>query len=226
MKIAIKKALSELDHDGLRKNFVTYTRQAFEMMPRLNRPRILDIGCGTGVPALELASLSDGEIFGIDIDEAALEGFSRKIAAAGLQDRVKAVKCSLFDIEFPNEHFDIVWAEGVIAIIGFEKGLKEWRRFIKPHGYLGIHDDVDDIQRKTEAIPAHGYTIINTFAVPKDTWWDEYYSLLEKRIKKLRNTYRADADVLAMLDKEQRGIEMFKNEPKYHGSLFYVIQKS
>lgn len=215
-----------LDHDGLRKNFSKYTRQAFQMVPQLDRPRILDIGCGTGVPALELARMSDGEIFGIDIDETALQEFSKKIAAAGLQDRVKAVKCSLFDIEFPDESFDVVWAEGVIAIIGFEKGLREWRRLIKPHGYLGIHDDVDDIQRKTEAIPAHGYAIINTFAISRDTWWDEYYSLLEKRIQELRRKYREDADALAILDKEQNGVEMFKNEPKYHGSIFYVIQKS
>ncbi len=218
--------LTELDRDGLRGNFNRFTRRAFQMLPRLDRPRILDIGCGTGVPALELARLSDGEIFGIDIDEAALEGFSRKIADAGLQDRAKAVKCSLFDIEFPDESFDIVWAEGVIAIIGFDKGLREWRRLIKPHGYLGIHDNVDDIQRKTEAIPAHGYAIINTFAVPKDTWWDEHYCLLEKRIQKLRNKYRENADVLALLNKEQNEVEMFKNEPRYHGSIFYVIQKS
>ncbi|KPK67748.1 hypothetical protein AMJ87_12930 [candidate division WOR_3 bacterium SM23_60] len=157
---------------------------------------------------------------------ASLEKFSQKIAAVSLQDRVKAVKCSLFDIEYPDEHFDVVWAEGVIAIIGFERGLREWHRLIKPHGYMGIHDDVDDIQRKTEAIPAHGYALINTFAIPKDTWWDEYYSHLEKRIETLRKKYQEDADVQALLDKEQRGVEMFKNEPKYHGSIFYVIQKS
>jgi ubiquinone/menaquinone biosynthesis C-methylase UbiE len=216
----------ELDHDGLRKNFIKYTRQAFQMLPALHRPCILDIGCGTGVPALELASLSDGEIFGIDIDEGALEHFSKKITEVGLQDRVKAVKCSLFDIKFPDESFDIVWAEGVIALIGFEKGLKEWRRLIKPNGYVCIHDDVDDIQQKTEAIPKHGYMIINTFAVPKAAWWDEYYRVLEKRIQKLRDKYRADADVLVLLDKEQHEIDMFKTEPKYDGSIFYVIQKS
>lgn len=216
----------ELDHDGLRRNFNKYTRQAFQILPSLDRPRILDIGCGTGVPALQLARMSDGEIFGIDIDVTALEKFSQKIAAASLQDRVKAVKCSLFDIEYPDEHFDVVWAEGAIAIIGFEKGLREWHRLIKPHGYMGIHDDVDDIQRKTEAIPAHGYTIIDTFAIPKSAWWDEYYSPLEGRIQKLRTAYSKNADVQALLDKEQRGVEMFKKEPKYHGSIFYVIQKS
>ncbi|KPK69984.1 hypothetical protein AMJ87_09530, partial [candidate division WOR_3 bacterium SM23_60] len=98
---------TELDHDGLRSNFNKYTRQAFQILPRLDRPRILDIGCGTGVPALQLARMSDGEIFGIDIDVASLEKFSQKIAAVSLQDLVKAVKCSLFDIEYPDEHFDV-----------------------------------------------------------------------------------------------------------------------
>ena len=39
-----------------------YTRKAFRLLPKLAKPRILDIGCGTGIPALELARLREGEI--------------------------------------------------------------------------------------------------------------------------------------------------------------------
>lgn len=45
-----------------------YTRNAYHMLPRIDQPRILDVGCGRGDPTLELAKLSDGEIIGVDID--------------------------------------------------------------------------------------------------------------------------------------------------------------
>lgn len=217
---------AELDRDGLRARFNTYTRQAFHRLPPLNRPRILDIGCGTGVPAMELARLSDGEIFGIDIDEAALKEFSKKISTASLQDRVKAVKCSLFRIDFSDENFDIVWAEGIIDIIGFEPGLREWHRLIKPHGFLVVHDNVDDMKTKHDIIPVCGYVLLEMFVVPKDTWWDKYYCPFEKRIQQLRAKYSNDAKVLAFLNKEQHEVEEFKNNPKYRGSVFYIMQKA
>ena len=53
--------IDKLNLEQLRKGFLKYTRMAFQMLPKMNSPRILDIGCGTGVPTLELARLSDGE---------------------------------------------------------------------------------------------------------------------------------------------------------------------
>ena len=43
------------------------------MLPELAKPRILDMGCGSGIPTLELARLSRGEAIGIDIDQPALD---------------------------------------------------------------------------------------------------------------------------------------------------------
>ena len=61
-----QELLQEIEE--LRANFIRYTKKAFRMLPKLDRPRILDIGCGSGAPTIELARLSDGEIIGIDID--------------------------------------------------------------------------------------------------------------------------------------------------------------
>ena len=110
----------QLGKDKIRKRLLKYTRKAFRMLPQMDRPRILDIGCGSGIPTLELARLSHGEVMGIDIDQPALDEFNRKIKKAGLTDQIKAVNCSMFDIDFPDESFDIVWSEGSIYAIGFE----------------------------------------------------------------------------------------------------------
>ena len=128
-------------------------------------------------------------------------------------------------MKFPNESFDIIWAEGTTWIIGFQKGLKEWRRFIKPNGFLVVHDELGDIDKKIELIFICGYKFIDKFFVPEDAWWSEYYRPLEQRIHELHKKYRNNPKALAILDKEQREVEEYKKNPQYHGSVFFVMQK-
>ncbi len=103
-----KDISNEINTDQFRKNFNKYTRKAFQMLPELEKPRILDIGCGSGVPTIELAKLSNGEIIGIDINQSLLDQLNRKIEEKGVSNRMKTIKCSLFEIDFPDERFDII----------------------------------------------------------------------------------------------------------------------
>ena len=73
------KASFKIDRDVLRQRLLKYTRKAFFLLPDLDRPRILDIGCGSGVPTIELARLTDGEIIGLDIDASLLDKLDQKI---------------------------------------------------------------------------------------------------------------------------------------------------
>ena len=223
-----------------------YTRRAFRMLPRLDKPRILDVGCGPGGPTLELAKLSQGKVMGIDVHQPYLDELTRKIERAGLSEHVKAVKCSMFEMDFPNESFDIIWAEGSIFIIGFERGLKEWRRFIKPHGYLVLHHmtwlgphppreiytywkeiypAIKTVRENLEQIPGCGYDLIGHFTLPEDAWWIEYYGPLEMRIRELRTKYVDAPEAIRALDEEQREIDMFKKYHTWYGSVFFVMQK-
>lgn len=95
------------------------------MLPEMDKPHILGVGCGSGGPTIELARLSNGEIIGLDIDQSALDKLNKKIEASGLSDRVKTVKGSLSDMNFPEESFEIIWAEGSIQLIGFKRGITE-----------------------------------------------------------------------------------------------------
>jgi len=196
------------------------------MLPKLEKPRILDIGCGSGVPTIELARLSDGEIIGIDINQSLLDKLNRKIEEEGFSNRVKTVKCSLFEMDFPDESFDIIWAEGSISIIGFEKGLKEWNRLLKPNGFLVVHDEIKTVLNKLKKILGCGYQLINYFPLPKDAWWIEYYRLLEIRIRELSMKYNNDPEALKILKKHQNEINMVKKNPGDYGSAFYIVQKS
>lgn len=212
-----------LQKDLLRANFTLYTRKAFQMLPELDNPSILDIGCGTGVPTLELARLSNGQVIGLDIDQALLNELERKIEAEGLADRVKTVNCSLLEMDFPDECFDIIWSEGSIFVIGFERGLKAWRRLLKPKSFLVVHDEIGNLQKKLKRIPRCGYELLGHFTVSEDTWWRDYYEPLEKRIHELRVKYRGDEEALKVLEEEQQEVDVFKRKPI--GSVFFVMQK-
>jgi ubiquinone/menaquinone biosynthesis C-methylase UbiE len=212
--------------DHFRGQFNKYTRKAFHMLPKSDKPHILDIGCGSGVPTIELAKLSDGEIIGIDINQSLLERLNRKTEEQGFSDRVKTVNCSLFEIDFPDESFDIVWAEGSIWIIGFERGLKEWRRLLKPNGFLVVHDEIRTVSNKLDKIASFGYRLVNHFQLPEDAWWTEYCRPLEKRVRELDMKYKNDSGTLRILKECQNEIDRVKRTPKDHSSAFFIMQKS
>ena len=85
-----------------------------------------------------------------------MDRLTRKIEKAGLSDRVKVMKCSMGNMDFLDESFDIIWAEGSIAVVGFKTGLKEWRRFLKPNGFLVVHDEIGNITEQLEQISSCG----------------------------------------------------------------------
>jgi len=212
--------------DYFRERFIKYTKKAFQMLPKLEEPRILDVGCGSGLPTIELAKLSGGEIIGIDIDQSELDKLNRRIEEEGFSSRVKTVKCSVLEMDFPDESFDIIWAEGVIRIMGFEKSLKEWNHLLRPNGFLVVHDEINIVSDKLKKIACWGYKLINYFSLPEDAWWTEYYRPLEIRIKELSIKYKNNSEALRILKKHQNEIDMVKRNPKEHSSAFYVMQKS
>ena len=117
-----------------------YTQRAFEMISHLEQPHILDIGCGPGLQTIQLAKMSKGTIIGIDIHQSYLDRLEKTADKENLQDKIKTINQSMLKMNFPEEHFDIIWAEGSIFIMGFERGLSEWKKYIKPNGYLAVHE--------------------------------------------------------------------------------------
>jgi ubiquinone/menaquinone biosynthesis C-methylase UbiE len=224
-----------------------YTRQAFGALPAVPTPRILDIGCGPGAPTLELARLSGGHVVGIDIHQPYLDELTARSERAGLADRVEAVNCSMFAINFPDASFDIVWAEGSIYLIGFERGLTEWRRLLKPAGCLVVHEmtwlrpdpppEIRDYWRQMypgirtvpenlARIPGCGYRLLAHFTLPVDAWWIEYYEPLQERIGQLRDKYRDHDEALAQLAEEQQEIDLYRKYHQWYGSVFFLMEKT
>lgn len=68
-----------------------YTQKAFEIIPKINQPRILDIWCGLGMQTIKLAKLSDEEVIGIDIFQQYLDQLDGLITKENLQNKIKAI---------------------------------------------------------------------------------------------------------------------------------------
>jgi ubiquinone/menaquinone biosynthesis C-methylase UbiE len=211
--------------EKIRKRLLKYTRRAFHILPQIDKPRILDIGCGSGIPTLELARLGQGEVIGIDIDQTALDKFASNIAESGLSDRVRALNCSLIDMNFTEESFDIIWSEGSIYVIGFERGLKEWKRFLKPGGFMVIHDEQGDVNEKLVQISTCGYDLLGSFLLSKETWWKEYFAPLEKSITEAQTEYSNNLKVLEEIHQAQGELDTFKKNPERNSSVYFVMKR-
>jgi 2-polyprenyl-3-methyl-5-hydroxy-6-metoxy-1,4-benzoquinol methylase len=95
----------------------------------LERPTILDMGCGTGWFASKLAQF--GPTMGIDLcDEA--------IAQAKLNfPQVRFEAGNVFEMDLPERHFDVVVSQEVIAHVPDQSNYLELAaRVLRPGGYL------------------------------------------------------------------------------------------
>jgi ubiquinone/menaquinone biosynthesis C-methylase UbiE len=97
-----------IDTDVIRKNLLKYTSIAFSFLPEMDKPAILDAGCGTGVPTIYLAQISKGNIVGVDIDSEALKKLDTKIRETHLHSQVTTVNSPIERMPFEKRTFDIV----------------------------------------------------------------------------------------------------------------------
>jgi len=214
-----------IQKDKIRKRLLIYTRKAFKMLPKMGNPRILDVGCGSGIPTIELARLSRGEVLGIDIDQAALDRFIENIKNARLTSRVLAANCSMFDMDFADESFNIIWSEGSVYAIGFERGLLEWRRFLIPGGFMVIHDEQGNIREKLEQISNCGYQLVGHFMLNIETWLNEYFIPLGNLIAEFRTKYIDNTETFKELNQAQFELDAFKRNPELNSSVYFVMRK-
>lgn len=117
------------------------TRKAYLMLKGLpENPCILDIGCGPGMQTIELAKLSNGRIDAFDNHQPFLEDLKRRAEKEGVSKKIRTVNGDMFALNYENSSFDLIWSEGAIYIIGFEKGLREWRNLLTNKRYLVVSE--------------------------------------------------------------------------------------
>jgi SAM-dependent methyltransferase len=218
------RIFEELDIEGLRASFLEYTRAAFDAIPRLRRPRILEVGCGSGAATIELARLSDGEITAIDPDGDALEGLHLKIREYGLSSRVRIVRCSIFETGIPAATFDIVWEEGVFHLLETDRVVAEAARLVVSGGYLVMFETDVWLESALGRFTAHGFRQHRRISLPSGAWWRNYYGPLEERVARLKQKYTSSDDRRALQRFEGEISQVKADVPKTDCS-FLVMQR-
>ncbi|MCU0822655.1 MAG: class I SAM-dependent methyltransferase [Spirochaetes bacterium] len=207
----------------IRARLFKYTKKAFIMLPEMKNPLILDIGCGSGVPTLELVKLSGGRVIGLDFNQNLLVDFRNHIREYEFEQRINIIRGTMLQLPFKKNSFDIIWGERSVASIDFETGLAEWRDYIKDNRYLILHDDNINVEIKKRYIDNTGYRLLNSFTLSHDVWWYDYYHPLENIINDFEKK-EPDIDDTEMI-RDQREILMFKKNPDKFRSIFFIIQK-
>lgn len=222
------------------------TKKAYMMLKDLpEKPRILDIGCGPGMQTIELAKLSGGHIVAVDSYQPFLEQLEEVIKKEGLGDSVKPVKGDMFNLKYDDGSFDVVWSEGAIFVIGFEKGLREWKRLVTSGGYVVVSELVwlqpnvpqeaetymkeaypviKTIEENIDVARKLGYRIVGSFVLPTKSWWDNYYTPIEDKLPSLKAKHSNDEEALQVIAMQQIEIEMFRKYSDYYGYVFYILQ--
>ncbi len=103
--------------------------------------QVLDIGCGIGVQAMEMARYvgNNGKVTGTDLSEAMIA--IAKSSASSLNLPLEFQVADALHQPFPDESFDSVRTERVLMYIkDTDAAFTEFKRLLKPGGRLVIFD--------------------------------------------------------------------------------------
>jgi ubiquinone/menaquinone biosynthesis C-methylase UbiE len=99
--------------------------------------RYLDVGCGVGTAAREIAATGDLSVTGVDIDPAQIEIACRGAASANLQFKVMDAS----KLEFGDGQFDVVASHmATHHMPDWERAFSEMVRVLRTGGYLIYRD--------------------------------------------------------------------------------------
>ena len=233
----------ELDRQG--PGGVEQTLRALEFVPDRPGMRIADIGCGTGGQTITIARNRDCTITAVDLLPELLEEFRTRIKKAGLENRVTAIQGSMDALPFSPGEFDVIWAEGSIYNIGFERALAEWRKFLKPGGYIAITENtwfreeqpqeiknfwqeaypqIDTIPTKVAQMQKAGYLPVATYMLP-ETIWTDYYKMQAANGESFLKKYKGNKTVEEFIASQRYEAELYDKYKAYYGYVFYIGKK-
>ncbi|RKU42630.1 Delta(24)-sterol C-methyltransferase [Coniochaeta pulveracea] len=112
--------------------------------------KVLDVGCGVGGPAREIAKFTDAHITGLNNNDYQIDRATQYAVKAGLSDQLTFVKGDFMQMSFPDNTFDAVYAiEATVHAPKLEGVYSEIFRVLKPGGVFGVYewlmtDDYDE----------------------------------------------------------------------------------
>ena len=251
------KSIHEFDFELICEYFSTLERQgpgspeitlkALSFIDNLtHESHIADIGCGTGGQTMVLAQHTPGHITGIDLFPAFIDLFNLNASNLNLQDRVRGIAGSMDDLPFQHESLDLIWSEGAIYNIGFERGLDEWGKFLKTGGCVAVteaswfteerpaeinafwlkeYPGIDTIPNKVNQMQKAGYIPVATFILPETCWTEHFYTPQVTAQEIFLKKHAGNKTAEELVANQRNEAQLYERYKAYYGYVFYIGKK-
>lgn len=207
------------------------------------RPRIVDLGCGSGRATRALARATGGAVVGVDRMVSSLRRLQAGARSEGVGARVAAVLGDMRNPPVAEASVDLLWSEGAIYNLGFEDGLDAWRNLLRPEGACAVtecswlaappdevrafwqdaYPGMGSVEENLAAARRAGFAEVTHFALPEPDW-DAYYAPIRVRLQAWRPEYANQSDALLTLDEIQREIDIYDRREGSYSYVFYVLR--
>jgi SAM-dependent methyltransferase len=134
-------------HPGGRRS----TQELFQRADFAPGQEVLDVGCGVGTSAIEIARRYGAHVIAADISPLMLERAQANVQKARLEDIVEVMHADIRELPYSDNSFDRVLAEAVTMYVDRSKAARELTRVCKPGGRVLITEYVWRKPPTTEA---------------------------------------------------------------------------
>jgi len=207
---------------------------------------IVDIGCGTGISTISLLEKTNSNVTAVDFLPEFLEKLKQTADQKELSSRLKVIKADMGNLLFQQEQFDLIWSEGAIYNIGFEKGVTAWKHFLKKDGHLVLteitwlkdnipaeiknhwdseYPEIDTASNKIKVLEKSGYIPIGYFPLLPDCWLDNYYDPLQAGFSSFLERHNHSDAAKNIVATEEKEIALYKQYKDFYSYGVYIAKK-
>lgn len=242
----INEYFTELERQGPGSAEETLKALGF-INPLPDKAKIADLGCGTGAQTMVLAQNTDSTITALDLYAGSIDKLNATAEKLGLQNRVKGIVGSMDSLPFQHSELDLIWSEGAIGNIGFEKGLNHWKKFLKKEGYVAVTyeswftnerpaeiekwwldavPEMNTIGHNISIMQTAGYIPVAAFTLPESCWIDHYFIPQKARQEVFLQKHAGNKIAKNMMAFMRREADLYAKYKQYYGYVFYIGKKS
>jgi SAM-dependent methyltransferase len=222
------------------------SRRILSELPDLPpNPRIADLGCGAGAASLLLAEYFRSQVLAVDLAAQFLKQLRNAASEQGLDHLIMTLEADMGALDWPAASIDLLWSEGAAYNLGFERALEIWRPLMAEEGlaviselswftqtapevasefwkaaYPGMGSEEENLKHARRC----GFNVVNTYRLPSEAWWNNYYDPLKHRIAALRST--SDHVMQTVIHETETEMNLFGLYSESYGYTFYVLKAS